>query len=203
MFPVKNCLSQNGEAYYLPTFFTRSEADEFFRTLQQDVDWKADRVRLFGKLITTRRKTAWYGDPGMNYMYSGIARHPLPWERSILAIKHRIEEAFPLNFNSCLLNYYHDGNDGMGWHQDNEKELGDSPCIASISFGADRFFDFRHVNTQQKIRLLLESGSLLLMQGETQNFWKHALPKSKKILHPRINLTFRRIVTHSMQSVNP
>ena len=194
MIPAKNCLSQNGVAYYLPNFFSKSEAEDLFQCLQQDVAWQADCVRLFGKLITTRRKTAWYGDPGMNYVYSGIARQPIPWDQTILGIKHRIESALPFNFNSCLMNYYHDGNDGMGWHQDNEKELGGFPCIASISLGADRFFDFKHIYTHQKIRLMLQSGSLLLMQGETQKFWKHSLPKSKMIVHPRINLTFRRIV---------
>lgn len=194
MFKSNNILSKDGEAYYLPAFFSEAESKVFFDGLQQEIAWEPDQLRMFGKLITTRRKVAWYGDAGMNYTYSGMVRQPLCWNNILLEIKQRIEEKTKHRFNSCLLNFYHDGNDGMGWHQDNEKELGEQPVIASVSLGATRPFDFRHLLTAEKIRILLEPGSLFLMRGHTQEFWKHSLPKTKKNLHPRINLTFREII---------
>ena len=140
------------------------------------------------------RKSAWYGDSGASYAYSGIRREPLPWTPELLTIKETCEEVANASFNSVLCNLYHDGNDGMGWHADDERELGFEPIIASISFGADRKFSFKHRITKERIDIRLAHGSMLIMRGQSQHAWLHALPKSKKVLEPRINLTFRNIL---------
>ena len=161
--------------------------------LSKNIQWKNDESVIFGKHYITRRKTAWYGDRPFNYTYSKIKRTALPWTNELLEIKHIVENNESTKFNSCLLNLYHDGDDGMGWHSDNEKELIRDGVIASVSLGAERKFSFRHKKNKEKIDLILGNGSLLVMKEHIQTHWMHQLPKSKKIKEPRINLTFRTI----------
>ena len=161
--------------------------------LSKNIQWKNDESVIFGKHYITRRKTAWYGDGPFNYTYSKIKRTALPWTNELLEIKHVVENNESTKFNSCLLNFYHDGDDGMGWHSDNEKELKKNGVIASVSLGVERKFSFKHKRTEEKIHLMLKNGSLLVMKGQIQNNWMHQLPNSKKIREPRINLTFRAI----------
>lgn len=169
-------------------------ADSLFRQLLENIDWSKDKVKLFGKIYITEREVAWYADDDLSYTYSGEKKVPKAWSAELLNLKHTIEEATGETFNACLLNLYHSGNEGMGWHSDDEPELGNEPVIASLSLGAKRKFAFKHKHDQLKYSLELEHGSLLLMKGRTQHDWKHALPKSKKVGLPRINLTFRNIL---------
>jgi len=145
-------------------------------------------------LIVTKRKIAWYGDTDLKYTYSNITRTALPWTPELLALKRITEERTKEKFNSCLLNLYHSGNEGMSWHSDDEKDLKEDGAIASLSFGEERKFSFKHKETKEKVSLTLENGSLLIMKGATQEFWLHSLPPSKLIIYPRINLTFRTII---------
>ena len=150
---------------------------------------------MFGKRIVTKRKTAWYGDSDYEYIYSNTIKQALPWIRELASVKQIVENVSKTKFNSCLLNLYHDGNVGVGWHSDDEKSIEGNSAIASISFGAERRFSFKHKQGKKTISVLLENGSLLLMKDATQKNWLHSLPKSKKITQPRINLTFRRMIT--------
>ncbi|HER40872.1 MAG TPA: alpha-ketoglutarate-dependent dioxygenase AlkB, partial [Salinimicrobium catena] len=161
--------------------------------LLEQVEWKHDEVMIFGKRITTARKTAWYGDEEFEYTYSKMTKKAEVWIPVLLPLRERVEEVTGLQFNSCLLNLYHSGEEGMSWHTDAEAELGKQPAIASVSLGVQRRFVFKHKTSAGKIELQLEPGSLLLMAGETQQYWLHSLPKSKKIKEARINLTFRNI----------
>jgi alkylated DNA repair dioxygenase AlkB len=154
-----------------------------------------DEVVVFGKHIVTKRKTAWYGDSDYVYIYSNTIKQALPWTRELLKLKQIVENISNSKFNSCLLNLYHDGNEGIGWHSDDEKSIEDNSSIASVSLGTDRKFSFKHKQSNKTISVSLEHGSLLLMKGATQKNWLHCLPKSRKITLPRINLTFRRMVT--------
>ncbi|MBT8142240.1 MAG: alpha-ketoglutarate-dependent dioxygenase AlkB [Gammaproteobacteria bacterium] len=166
-----------------------------FDTLRDEIEWRHEKIRLFGKRVLQPRLTAWYGDPGTDYVYSGLKNTPKAWTPTLQAIKHKIEEYSKTRFNSVLLNLYRDGQDSMGWHQDNEPELGDNPVIASLSFGASRKFQMRHKfdKTLAKLDFELHSGSLLIMSGQTQQYWQHQLAKTKKAVGQRINLTFRTI----------
>lgn len=185
-----------GEAIYHGVLFKQPTADALFSALHRSIPWEHDEVFLFGKKIVTARQVAWFGDQGCRYTYSGKTHHALPWTPELLSIKEAVEALTDTSFNSCLANLYHEGEQGMGWHQDNEKELGPNPTIASVSFGAQRRFDFRHKESREKISVHLEHGSLLVMSGSTQTHWQHQLPKTKKISTPRINLTFRTIQAH-------
>ncbi len=138
---------------------------------------------------------AWYGDQEYAYSYSNITKQALVWTPQLLEIKNKVEQVCGSAFNSCLLNLYHDGNEGMSWHSDNEKAMGKNTAIASLSLGAQRKFAFKHKATKQTTDVILQTGSLLLMKGATQTHWLHSLPKSKKITTPRINLTFRTYIT--------
>jgi alkylated DNA repair dioxygenase AlkB len=161
----------------------------YFNSLLQNVAWKNDEVVIFGKHITTKRQVAWYGEG--DYTYSNTTKKPLAWTLELLELKEIVESLAGTKFNSCLLNLYHDGNEGIAWHSDDEKELGD--VIASISLGVARRFLFKHKQTKEAVELMLESGSVLVMKGETQKNWLRSLPKSTRVTEPRINLTFRRI----------
>jgi alkylated DNA repair dioxygenase AlkB len=176
--------------------FTVQDSALFAERLDQDIDWRQDHIRLFGKTMPLPRLTAWHGDPGRVYSYSGIEMPPKPWTESLLSIKARVETAAGTQFNSVLLNKYRDGRDSMGWHSDDEPELGPSPVIASVSFGATRRFVLKHKynKTLETISMELTDGSLLLMQGTTQHFWQHQVPKTRRVVGQRINLTFRTIV---------
>lgn len=186
-------ISTDGEAIYYGKSFSNQEAQEYFDALFHNIEWKYDEVNLFGKNIITNRKVAWYGDPGLTYTYSNITKEALLWTNELLVIKNKIENITGEKFNSCLLNLYQNGNEGMGWHTDNEKELEENGAIASVSFGANRKFSFKHKTTKENVSLILENGSVLIMKGTIQKHWLHCLPKSKKVTTARINLTFRQI----------
>jgi alkylated DNA repair dioxygenase AlkB len=161
-----------------------------FNRLVHNIAWKNDEVVIFGKHITTKRLTAWYGEG--NYTYSNVMKQPISWTLELLGLKGIVEDLTGAKFNSCLLNFHQDGSEGIGWHSDDEKEMGS--VIASISLGAKRRFLFKHKVTKEVAELDLEPGSVLVMKGDTQKFWKHSLPKSTKVKEPRINLTFRSLV---------
>ena len=174
-----------------------SETTELYKQLLIELPWQADVVTLFGKTHVTTRQIVWMGDEGMSYHYSGHSRQAITWTRSILYLKQRIEKelsaiGIDVEFNSCLLNYYPSGADGMGYHADDEKELGQQPVIAALSLGATRKFVFKHRKTQDKVELYLESGQLIVMHGHTQSYWKHTITKTKTVNEGRISLTFRR-----------
>lgn len=193
-FERKNILPEKGEAYYYQNFFPPGQSDLYLNRLIEGISWKQEPIWMFGKQVMQPRLTAFYGNPGFNYGYSGIQMQPLPWNEVLFEIKDEIEKASDAQFTHVLLNYYRDGQDSMGWHRDNEPELGLNPVIGSVSFGAPRMFQFRlyHDKTVKR-EVLLEHGSYLLMAGEVQHHWEHQIPKSKKVRGPRINLTFRRI----------
>ena len=197
LFPIspdQNLLPYDGEVFYYEDFFTAQQSHEFLRILTDEIPWKHDEVVIFGKVIQTLRKVAWYADDERPYTYSGRTKIGLPWTLTLLSIKSAIEEKAKIAFNGGLMNYYHDGNEGASWHADNEKTIIPNSCIASVSFGAARKFEFKHKQTEEKVSVTLAPGSLLLMQGTTQTHWIHALPKSKKIMEPRLNLTFRQMI---------
>lgn len=192
--PAQQVLPFDRDALYFGPVLQAREAAIMERELNQVISWQADTVRMFGRMLTLEREVAWYGDADLTYTYSGVPRHSLPWIPVLAELKHRVEQLVGSSFNACLLNRYHHGRQGMGWHADNEASLGPEPVIASLSLGAARPFAFQHQQNGQKISLLLESGSLLLMRGATQHAWKHALPKTARVKNPRINLTFRTII---------
>jgi alkylated DNA repair dioxygenase AlkB len=186
---VKNLLPRDGRVRYERELLEETIADEALKTLQAGGFWQHDEVVMFGKRLVLGRKMAWFGD--VPYKYAGALKQPLPWDAEVLRLKKRVEEASGCVFNSCLLNQYADGSEGMGWHSDDESSLVSGGPIASVSLGAQRIFRFRHRRTLEMVELRLEHGSLLLMEGETQTHWVHALPKSRRVLAPRVNLTFR------------
>jgi len=179
---------------YYPDFFDRARANELFEKLKNNVPWQQDHITVFGKTHLQPRLTALFGNEGKPYSYSNIVMNPHAWNPLLMFIKNEIEEIVGTNFTTVLLNYYRDGKDSNGWHADNERELGRNPIIASVSFGAERSFHLQH-NTlkEQKLKINLEHGSLLIMEGTTQHFWKHQIPKTTQPIGPRINLTFRII----------
>lgn len=174
--------------------FAPAQADAYLARLQAEIPWQCDVVVLYGKRIVAARQTAWLGDHGITYTYSGVTRAALPWQDSVLAIKAAVEARVGASFNSCLLNYYADGSQGMSWHSDDEKELGETPLIASVSLGAARKFAFKHKRSAEKRELLLAHGQLIVMRGDTQRHWRHAIMKSTRVQTPRISLTFRTII---------
>ena len=184
----------DSDIVYYPNFFSEEEADYFFNSLKESVPWQQDEITLFGKTHPQPRLTALYGNNGKSYSYSNITMHPLEFTDELQDVKSAVENTAKVKFTSCLLNLYRSGKDSNGWHSDDEKELGQNPVIASVSLGAGRFFHLRHkIRKDQKHKILLEHGSLLLMQGVTQHFWQHQIPKTAKNIGERINLTFRII----------
>lgn len=190
---MKNKLT-NGWYVYDPNFFTRIEADEYFDYFLNNLGWQGGEIKLFGKTYAIPRKQIYFADEGMNYSYSGKSLNIAPWDKEIDGIRNKIMSQFDHPINACLANLYRDGIDSNGWHADDEKELGKNPVICSVSLGAMRKFQLKHKNNGERIQLFLEHGSLLIMGGEMQHFWKHQVPKEPKIDIPRINLTFRRII---------
>lgn len=184
---------QNGEFLFYPNFFSKKESDLFLQKLKNDIEWKQESMNMYGKQVNFPRLTAWYGDNDKPYSFSGITLTPKLWTKELYEIKEKIEPISKVNFNSVLLNRYRNGNDSISWHTDAEKELGTNPVIASVNFGAIRKFQLRHTKTKEKIDIQLTHGSLLVMQGELQHFWQHQVPKTKKNVTERINLTFRVI----------
>jgi alkylated DNA repair dioxygenase AlkB len=190
-----NLLHKDGTVNYYGKILSSEEANQYFGLLMQKILWENDVVIIFGKHIVTKRKTAWYGDSDYLYTYSNKTKQALAWTKELSDLKQIVEEIAGSKFNSCLLNLYHNGDEGMGWHSDDEKSLGkNNTTIASLSFGAERKFSFKHKQTKQMVSLVLEHGSLLIMKDATQTNWLHSLPKSKKITQQRINLTFRTII---------
>jgi alkylated DNA repair dioxygenase AlkB len=198
----ENLLPFDGEVMYTSSFLDKEKAGELFTHLFDGIAWHQDEVRMFGKTIITKRKVAWYGDKPYEYIYSNTRKVALPWTAHLLEIKEAVEAETGILFNSCLLNLYHDGTEGMGWHSDDEKPLGTHPVIASVSLGAMRKFAFKHKSTKQSVSVILENGSFLLMQGKTQEAWLHALPKMAKVKGMRINLTFRKIEDYRLKIEN-
>jgi alkylated DNA repair dioxygenase AlkB len=187
-----NILPKDGDVYFFPQLFPVEESDVYFNALQQEIAWRQEPITIYGCTVMQPRLTAWYGDPDKVYSYSGITMQPHAWTATLLKIKQRIETVSPVIFNSALLNLYRDQHDSMGWHRDNEKELGINPVIGSVSFGATRIFQFRYYTDKRlKQSLELTHGSFLLMQGKTQHAWEHSLPKRAGIMGTRINITFR------------
>ena len=193
---TKNILPKDGSVHYHPEFISAADSAKFMDQLQKSIQWEADRLIMFGKVVTTRRKVAWIGDSKCAYTYSGVNKQPQAWTPELLLIKRQLEGFTNAEFNSCLINVYHDGNDGMGWHSDDEKELDSKAPIASLSLGATRKFAFRNKKDKRTISLFLENGSALIMEAPTQEYWHHSLLKTKAITAPRINLTFRKIIHH-------
>jgi len=185
----------DGDARLIADFLARPHSDVYLEQLLELVDWRQHFIRIRGRQVASPRLSAFYGDPDARYRYSGLSLEPLPWLPVILELKQRIEAACDARFNSALLNLYRDGADSMGWHSDDEPELGERPEIASLSLGATRRFRLRHRRRKdlEPVAIDLESGSLLHMRGDTQRFWKHEVPKSKRVDEPRVNLTFRAI----------
>ena len=193
-YRISNILNTDGTVnYYGKILLSSEEANRYFDLLMQNTQWEKDEVIIFGKRITTKRKVAWYGDSEYLYTYSNTTKRALAWTKELSELKQIVEELAVIKFNSCLLNLYHNGNEGLGWHSDDEESLGKNNTIASLSFGAERKFLFKHKQTKQIVSLVLEDGSLLIMKDATQRNWLHSLPKSKNITQPRINLTFRTI----------
>ena len=188
-----NLLPQDGTVNYYGEIFNLNQANHYYRKLLETIEWKNDEAIIFGKKIVTKRKVAWYGSKDFEYTYSKTTKKALPWTKELLELKTAVEKETGESFNSCLLNLYHDGNEGMAYHSDGEKDLKKNGAIASVSFGAERKFSFKHKITKEKVELILQNGSLLVMKDQTQTFWLHRLPPTKKIFSPRINLTFRTI----------
>lgn len=194
----KNLLPYDGTVLYFGQILTSQQANAYFDELFRSIAWKHDEAIIYGKRIITRRKVAWYGDHPFSYTYSKTTKHALAWSPVLLELKKIVEQLTEETFNSCLLNLYHDGNEGMAWHSDGEVDLRKNGAIASLSFGAERKFAFKHKMTKEKIELFLAHGSLLVMRDTTQAHWLHRLPPSKRITTARINLTFRQIENHDV-----
>lgn len=191
--PPINLLPQDGEANYHGIVLDAETADYFLAYLMNNIAWKNDAAIIFNKKVITKRKVAWYASQAFDYTYSRITRSALPWTPELLDLKHRVEAISGETFNSCLLNLYHSGDEGMAWHSDSERQLLQNGAIASVSLGAERQFMFKHKNTKATHASVLQHGSLLVMKGVTQTHWLHRLPPTKKINLPRINLTFRTV----------
>ena len=194
--PIKNgepVVIQNGEYIYIPNFLDAATATKYLEAFKTNVEWKQESMNMYGKKVLFPRLTSWYGDNDKPYSFSGITLSPHPWSKELLEIKALIEPKCEVAFNSVLLNFYRDGNDSISWHTDAEKELGRNPIIASVNFGAERKFQIKHNETLETHDIILKHGSLLIMKGEMQHYWKHQVPKQKSVLKERVNLTFRVI----------
>ncbi|CUB04384.1 alpha-ketoglutarate-dependent dioxygenase AlkB family protein [Marinomonas fungiae] len=197
--PLLELLPYDGSAVYYGQVLPSVEADDYFHRLWQEIDWQHDEAIVYGKHIITKRKVAWYADQPFHYTYSKTTKTAQLWTPLLLELRHVVEALTQVRFNSCLLNLYHDGSEGMAWHSDAEKELLQDGTIASLSFGVERKFSFKHKVSQETRSIQLEHGSLLVMQGTTQSHWLHSLPTTKKAHNARINLTFRQIRTTSFE----
>jgi alkylated DNA repair dioxygenase AlkB len=192
--PVANLLPFDGTAAYYGVIMTTAEALQMYDYLLHQIEWRNDEAVIYGKHYVTKRKVAWYGDRPFSYHYSNTTKQALPWTSELKTLKELAEKRSGETYNSCLLNLYHSGEEGMAWHSDGEKTLLENGAIASLSLGAERKFSFKHKQTGQTVSQVLEQGSLLVMKGTCQKHWLHRLPPTKKITRPRINLTFRTIV---------
>ena len=190
---ITNILPFDGTTNYHGKVLSNLQCDFYYHKFLENIKWKNDEAIIFGKLIITKRKVAWYGESEFSYTYSKVTKKANLWTKELLALKKIIEKESGETYNSCLLNLYHSGEEGMAWHSDGEKMLKKNGAIASVSLGAERKFSFKHKDTKQKIDIILERGSLLVMKEGTQTNWLHRLPPTKKVSSPRINLTFRTI----------
>ncbi|WP_340121680.1 alpha-ketoglutarate-dependent dioxygenase AlkB [Methylobacter svalbardensis] len=188
-----NLVPFDGELYWIKQFYRQPESDLLFTQLQVDLTWQEEAIFIYGKWVKVPRLMCWYGDPDACYSYSGVNHQPMPWTQTLQAIREKLEQQCHCTFNSVLANLYRDGKDSMGCHADDEKELGKNPVIASLSLGEQRLFKLHHKKSQEKLDIVLGHGDLLVMSGTLQHHWMHALPKTKKMKMPRINLTFRKI----------
>ncbi|MEP3208895.1 MAG: alpha-ketoglutarate-dependent dioxygenase AlkB [Maribacter sp.] len=188
-----NLLPYDGKVNYYGKVFDQEASNHYLEALLKTIQWRNDEAIIFGKKIITKRKVAWYAEESFEYTYSKTTKRALPWTKELLDLKTVVEKKTGDTFNSCLLNLYHNGSEGMAWHSDGEKDLQKDGAIASLSFGAERKFSFKHKETKEKINLVLKHGSLLVMKGTTQRNWLHRLPPTKLVLKPRVNLTFRTI----------
>jgi len=191
-FPI-NVLPNDGTVHYYGKVFSKEESDFYYEYLFNQIPWENDEAVIFGKLILTKRKVAWFGEKAFEYTYSNRTKYARIWTPELLMLKQKCEEVSGETYNSCLLNLYHDGSEGMAYHSDGEKDLKKHGAIASLTFGAERKFLFKHKNTKEKVEVFLENGSLLVMKGTTQDHWMHRLPPTTKVKTPRVNLTFRTI----------
>ncbi|MGJ8550853.1 alpha-ketoglutarate-dependent dioxygenase AlkB family protein [Winogradskyella wichelsiae] len=186
----------NAELIYIPNYFSKKESNTFLKNIRQETEWQHDDITIFGKTYKQPRLTALFSETNLPYSYSNITMHPNQFTETLLTIKNKIEYISDNNFNTALINLYRDGNDSNGWHSDNEKELGLHPIIASVSFGQPRTFHFKHNNLKdQRYKLILKHGSVLIMKGEMQEHWKHQIAKTKKKIDERINVTFRTLIS--------
>jgi alkylated DNA repair dioxygenase AlkB len=190
----RNWLPRGGTVNYYGKILRRNEADMYLEKFRQTIEWRNDVAVIYGKRIETKRKVAWYGDQPFTYTYSNTTKLALPWTKELLELKKIVEQYSGEIYNSCLLNLYHSGEEGMAWHSDAEKDLKKHGAIGSLSLGAPRKFYFKHKQTKEKVSLILEHGSLLVMKDNTQTNWLHRLPPTKLVSLPRVNLTFRTIV---------
>lgn len=190
-----NILPQDGIALYYEKIVHDDEVKQLYDALLNNIHWENERVIMFGKEIVTKRKVAFFSDPSISYRYASKTKIGLPWTSTLLSIKNRVESITKETYNACLLNLYHNGEESMGWHSDNEKEIITNSSIASLSLGANRKFSFKHKVSKETVSIELEDGSLLEMKGSVQAHWWHALLKSKKVTAARINLTFRQMHT--------
>ena len=193
--PTPNLLPYEGEVNYYGSVMDSLQAQSYLDYLLNEIEWKNDEAVIFGKRIVTKRKVAWYGEQPFQYTYSNTTKEALPWTSQLIELKKIIEQKSGETFNSCLLNLYHSGDEGLAWHSDGETDLKPNGAIGSLSFGAERKFSFKHKKTKQSVTVVLERGSLLVMKGYTQTHWLHRLPPTKKVKTPRVNLTFRTIIT--------
>ncbi len=191
---TKNLLPKDGTVNYYGELISVLQSNYYFDQLLHNVEWRNDEAIMYGKRIVTKRKVAWYGNKPYKYTYSNTTKSALPWTAELLELKELVEQKTGETFNSCLLNLYHNGNEGMAWHSDAEKDLKKNGAIASLSLGAERKFAFKHKETKENISFILKKGSLLVMKDATQTNWLHRLPPTKTVLIPRINLTFRTII---------
>ncbi len=190
---ITNILPFDGVTNYHGIVLSKEQCDFYFDVLMQKINWKNDEAIIFGKKIITKRKVAWYGESEYSYTYSKVTKTANLWIKELLELKSIVEKESGETYNSCLLNLYHSGEEGMAYHSDGEKMMKKNGAIASVSLGAERKFSFKHKETKQRIDIVLERGSLLVMKDETQKHWLHRLPPTKKVNSPRINLTFRTI----------
>ena len=190
----QNILPFDGEVIDFGLILNKEQCNFYYDKLFNEIPWENDQAIVFGKHYVTKRKVAWFGNKEYNYSYSGVTKQAHLWTPELLELKKKVEDISKATYNSCLLNLYHDGSEGMAWHSDGEKTLQENGVIASVTLGAERKFSFKHKETKQRIDIILKNGSLLLMKGETQKNWLHRLPPTKKIHAPRINLTFRTII---------
>ncbi len=194
---MNNLLPFDGELFLIKRFYQKQQAQQLFQLLLKELAWQQEQIFVYGRWLKVPRLMCWYGDKQAEYKYSGVNHQPLPWTDELLAIKQKIQSLYPAEFNSVMANLYRHGNDSMGCHADNEKELGENPVIASLSLGEQRLLRFRHNKTKEVLDITLDDADLLLMAGAIQHHWKHELPKIKKRKTERINLTYRQVFLNS------